>query len=126
MTSPRRLSAEIDDYLATASSTEAATTADKARGRRIRISATNTATMSAGAINKELDRLDARNSELGQQMIDEGRGFERPSDYQNKTDPLSSELNQISDRRMNLRIEIQSRYGPGAPSRLPRNFGTRR
>lgn len=94
----------------------------KARGKTARpfkIATTKPATMTAGAINKELDRLDEQNSALGRQMIDQGRGYERPSEYLRMTDPLSMELRRNSDRRMALRIEIGARYGPGAPTRLP-------
>ncbi len=123
MTSPKTLAAEIDNYLAGPTPGVAGM---RRPGRRARVSGTDPTTMSAGAINKELDRLDERNSELTQRMIDAGRGHERPSDYLHKMDPLSSEINEISDRRMSLRIEIEGRYGPGAPRRLPARFGTRR
>jgi len=88
-------------------------------GRRVKISSVDPATMTAGSINKELDRLGDRSSVLTRLMIEAGRGHERPSDYRHKTDPLSSEMNAISDRQSSLRIEIGSRWGPGAPSRLP-------
>ncbi len=87
--------------------------------RPFKISTMEPATMTAGAINKELDRLDAQSSALGQQMIDAGRGYERPSEYLRMTDPLAMELRRNSDRRLALRIEISSRYGPNAPGRLP-------
>jgi hypothetical protein len=91
------------------------------RGSRVpRISSRDPNAMTAGEINRELDRLDEQNSKLGQQMIDQGRGYERPSEYLRKTDPLSTELKKNSDRRMILRIQIEQRYGPGAPRRLPR------
>jgi hypothetical protein len=112
-----RLDAEIEKYLA--DSENATSPAIKAKSRRIRISTTEPKTMTAGAINKELDRLDARSSELTDRMIEDGRGNERPSDYRKKTDSLSLEKNEVADRRMRLRIEIENRYGPGAPRRLP-------
>jgi hypothetical protein len=81
-------------------------------------------TMTAGEINKELDRLDARSRKNTEAFIAAGRGHERPTDYQRKTDPLSVEANAIADRRGWLHAEISRRYGPGAPSRLPtRGFG---
>ena len=49
-------------------------------------------TMTAGQINKELDKLDQIDHDLTEQMIAIGRGHERPSEYLNKTDPLSLEL----------------------------------
>jgi hypothetical protein len=90
-----------------------------AASRPMRISATDPATMTAGAINKELDKLDERNSVLTDMMIDAGRGHERPSEYLQMNDPMSSELRSLSGRRSSLRAEISVRYGPGAPSRLP-------
>ncbi len=84
-----------------------------------RISSIDPATMTAGEINKELDRLDTRNSTLTDQMIADGRGYERPSDYFRKTDPLSLAMREISNRRTAIRIEIEGRYGPDAPRRLP-------
>jgi hypothetical protein len=83
--------------------------------------------MTAAEINKELDKLDAQDSILGDLMIEGGRGHERPSEYHRMTDPLSMELRKNSDRRQDLRIEIEMRYGPNPPSRLPtgRGFGPR-
>ena len=93
-----------------------------------KIAGTAPATMTASQINKELDKLSAQNSQLGQLMIDAGRGYERPSEYLKMSDPLSMELRKNADRRMALRIEIEFRYGPGSPSRLPtgRGFGPRK
>lgn len=84
-------------------------------------------TMTAGEINKEMDRLDARRSKVNQAFIAAGRGHETPNETQRKTDPLAREWNAIADRQSALRIEISHRYGPGAPSRLPtRGFGPRK
>ena len=91
-----------------------------------KISSIDPGTMTAGEINKELDRLDTHDSALTDQMIADGRGFERPSDYFRKTDPLSLAMRGISDRRVALRVEIESRYGPGAPRRLPSGLGPTR
>jgi hypothetical protein len=88
-----------------------------------RISSKDPDVMTAGEINKELDKLEEQNSKLTQRMIDAGRGYERPSEYLRMTDPLSMKLRKNSDRRMILRIQIERRYGPGAPRRLPREFG---
>lgn len=79
--------------------------------------------MTAGEINRELDRLDARRSRNTEAFIRAGRGHERPSEYLLKDDRLSQEARAISDRQSALRSEISRRYGPGAPSRLPRGFG---
>lgn len=83
-------------------------------------------TMTAGEINKELDKLDALSSKHTDEMISSGRGHERPTDWWGKTDPLSLAMRQLSDRRSDLRNEIERRYGPGAPSRLPKGFGPRK
>ncbi len=90
------------------------------------IKSKNAADMTAGQINQELDKIDAERSKLADQMIAEGRGNERPTDYQNKNDPLSAKLNAIANRRRELRIECELRYGPGTPSRLPPKFGPRK
>ncbi len=83
--------------------------------------------MTASEINKELDKLDARSSKNTDDFIAAGRGHERPSEYLRQADPLSMEARRISDRQSSLRIEIERRYGPRAPSRLPsRGFGPRR
>lgn len=82
--------------------------------------------MTAGQINRELDRLDELRSRLNDEMIDVGRGHERPSDYMRKQDPLSRKFQALFDRRTALGVEVHARYGPGAPSRLPaRGFGRR-
>jgi len=81
------------------------------------------ANMQGSAINSELDRLDRESSQLNDQMIAAGRGHERPSEYLKMSDPLATKLRANYERRMALRNEIDRRYGPGAPSRLPRGFG---
>lgn len=123
-----QLEREIDEALAGGIQATQTTQARRTVDRPIKIATTSPATMTAGAINRELDKLEARDSILTRRMIDAGRGHERPSDYRHKTDPTSAEMNRISERRMRLQIEIGSRYGPGAPSRLPsgRFFGPRR
>lgn len=84
-----------------------------------KLATTDPATMTAGAINKELDKLDERRSVLGQMMIDAGRGHERPSEYLKMSDPISSEIREAFQRQSDLRVEISMRWGPNAPSRLP-------
>lgn len=81
--------------------------------------------MSAGQINKALDRVDKAGRALVDDFIAAGRGHEKPSETRTKTDPLAQRHIQISDVRWTLRNEIERRYGPGAPSRLPtgRGFG---
>lgn len=86
-------------------------------------------TMSAAGINKELDRLDAQRDDFADRMIAAGRGHETPHDYldKSKTDPLSREAQILHARHMSLRIEVEQRYGPNAPRRLPagKRFGPR-
>ena len=79
--------------------------------------------MSAPEINRSLDKLAAEGSRLTHEMIEAGRGNERPSEYMEMTDPLSVRLRSNLERRSALRIEVERRYGPGAPSRLPPRFG---
>lgn len=84
------------------------------------------ATLTAGEINKELDKIDVIDREVGQHLIAAGRGYERPTDMEGKQDPLSLLANAMRRRYGDLYREIQLRYGPGAPSRLPsRGFGPR-
>jgi hypothetical protein len=81
--------------------------------------------MTAGEINKALDRHDVHRSKLDDEMIATGRGSERPSEFlhRSKTDPLSLKLQAASDTHHALHNEISRRYGPGAPRRLPKGFG---
>lgn len=81
--------------------------------------------MSAGQINKELDKLDKEDTRINDELIAAGRGSERPSDMRGKTDPLSKRFWDNVNRRAALRDEITARYGPSAPSRLPKGFGPR-
>lgn len=86
--------------------------------------------MTARQINAELDRLDVEHGRLLDRFIDAGRGSEREQETTAKAkegDRLAIAWVEIRDRYANLRIEILTRYGPGAPSRLPsRGFGPRR
>ena len=93
------------------------------KAQRARRAAKSPATMSATEINKRLDQLDQKSSLLTDQMIEAGRGQERPSDYAKKTDPLSMEINVVANEFADLRAEMSRRYGPNVPSRLPRGFG---
>lgn len=81
------------------------------------------ATMTAGQINKRLDQLDKESSKLTDEMIAAGRGYEKPSETFTKSDPLAERIKRNFNERTNLQREIEHRYGPGAPSRLPRGFG---
>jgi hypothetical protein len=78
--------------------------------------------MTAGEINKRLDRLDRQSSELTDEFIAAGRGHELPSETAKLDDPLARRKNQLFTEHSALHREIERRYGPGAPSRLPRGF----
>jgi hypothetical protein len=82
--------------------------------------------MTAGEINRELDRIDARDSVLCSKMIEQGRGNEPWSDFQDKNDPLSVERVALSARRQALRSEARTRYDADAPHPLPKFFRPRR
>lgn len=88
----------------------------------MKISDKNPAEMAAAAINAEIERLIKADSELTHAFIAAGRGHERPSEYLLKDDELSRRARAIYDRRHQLRVEVESRAGPGM-TRLPRGFG---
>ena len=81
--------------------------------------------MTAGEINKALDKLDKRSSANIAKLIEAGRGYELSSETMQLSDPLALEYQAISRERQKYQIEISLRYGPGAPSRLPKGFGPR-
>lgn len=81
------------------------------------------AEMTAGEINKALDKLDAVSSRITDELIEAGRGYETYEETYRKTDPLAEKYKAASDARSTLRREVERRYGPGAPSRLPKGFG---
>lgn len=91
--------------------------------KRPKISNTSPATMPGAAINKELDRLEALDTQFTDEMIESGRGHERFTDWSIKDDPLSQIGLMIRNRISDLRHEMRRRYGPNCPSRLPRGFG---
>lgn len=77
------------------------------------------ASMKASEINRELDKLDAQSLTITDRLIASGRGNEPYQSIMRGTDPLSLEARSVNARMEELRAEIQLRYGPGAPSRLP-------
>ena len=81
------------------------------------------ACLGAAAINKLLDVLDKESSKITDELIEAGRGHEYPSETRKKSDPLSVKFTQTANDQFLLRMEIERRYGPGAPRRLPRGFG---
>jgi 2'-5' RNA ligase len=76
-------------------------------------------TLKGSEINKELDALEADSSKNTDAFLAAGRGSEKPSDYLDKNDPLSSRARAIYDRQSVLRNEIANRYGPNHPARVP-------
>lgn len=79
--------------------------------------------MGAAEINKWRDVLDKESSGITDELIAAGRGNERPTETVRMTDPLALRYIQNWKDTGLLRDEIARRYGPGAPSRLPRGFG---
>lgn len=85
------------------------------------------ASMTAKQINDELDALSKKRDACGHKFIEAGRGSETAAETAAKSDPLAVEWNAIADRQVALHSEIETRYGPGAPYRLPtRGFGPRK
>lgn len=82
----------------------------------------NTETMTGAELNRELDRLDRERIAVVDALIKAGRGDESFSDIAKKSDTLSRRWQAESARRADVRAEITRRYGPDAPSRLPRGF----
>lgn len=78
--------------------------------------------MSASEINKAMDKLSELDSRLTTEMIEAGRGYERPSETFDKSDPLAMRMKELYSRRMALVNEIERRAGPGM-RRLPKGFG---
>lgn len=93
--------------------------ADLGAARAFQVGTKDPAVMTAGEINKEMERLSAESSRITQEFIDAGRGEERPSDWWHKTDPLSMRHKVVSDRVDKIRYEIERRMGPRWYSPLP-------
>jgi hypothetical protein len=83
--------------------------------------------MTAGEINKALDRVDAKLSDLTDQFIAEGMGHLRPTDFP-AGHPLTEAYKTLKEERAGYALERDLRYGPGAPQRLPtgKGFGPRK
>lgn len=79
--------------------------------------------MTPSEINKALDRADRVSSKMTDEFIAVGRGHERPSETWKLNDPLAQRWKALSNIRSELHREVERRYGPGAPRRLPRGFG---
>jgi hypothetical protein len=83
-------------------------------------------TMTPAEINRELDQIDKKRSELNDEFIEAGRGSETVNETWKKDDPLALRYKELSNRHGDLQREIYARYGPGAPSRMPKGFKRRR
>jgi hypothetical protein len=75
--------------------------------------------MTPSEINKALDKNAKESSKLMDEMIEVGRGHEKPSETLTKRDELSVRLQKNWDRQHELRDEVLRRHGPNAPYRLP-------
>jgi len=84
--------------------------------------------MSSAEINRELDRLRVQSSAFCEEMIAAGRGYEKYTDWKDKTDELSRRGRAVYDRTSALQVEIHVRYGDRAPNPLPtgRKHGPRK
>jgi hypothetical protein len=69
----------------------------------------NLSTMSAAQIEAHYNKLQARSSALGREMIDAGRGYEKPSETRTKSDPLAKKVNAISDELQPVIAEMDAR-----------------
>lgn len=63
----------------------------------------------AAQLHKEQAKVSAESEKLTNEMIEGGRGHERPSDYQHKTDALSVRLNANQDKQLALNYEANRR-----------------
>jgi len=75
--------------------------------------------MTPSQINKRLDALDAAGEKMTTYFIEAGRGHETMQDIMRGNDKAAQTMRDLYDRRMELVGEIERRYGPGAPRRLP-------
>lgn len=79
--------------------------------------------LGAAVINKALDRLEKESSEINDELIAAGFGHMGLQQISRLDHPVAQKYNQNYAQLSMLRDEIDRRYGPGAPSRLPRGFG---
>lgn len=99
---------------------------DEAREKKI--STKDPATMTGTQINKELDAIDAETEPMSSVFIEAGLGHVRYSDMPKAAEERGGDVlklwqrqSALEQRRRALSIEIELRYGPGAPRRLPSN-----
>jgi hypothetical protein len=79
--------------------------------------------LGASAINKALDTLGKKQSKLIDNLIEAGLGHVGLQKILIMDHPVAKQYAQVNDQIALLRREIERRYGPGAPSRLPPGFG---
>ena len=108
--------------------TEARRIVEAAR-KPLRLSTTDTATMTPGQINKEYAKLGVMSSGFTKEFIAAGRGNERWSDIvvaAERGDPLAMDAIAVSDRMRELTGEAQRRAGPRGSIPLDKFFKKRR
>ena len=79
--------------------------------------------LGAAGINQALDKLDKEQSKLNGALIEAGFGHVRLQEIMKMDHPVAQQYAVVSGQIALLHEEIERRYGPGAPSRLPRGFG---
>jgi hypothetical protein len=85
--------------------------------------------MVPSAINAELDYLEKLDAQIGAALIAMGRGHDTPVDTRRRADEgdtYAVEATLVRDLIGDRHREIELRYGPNAPARLPRGFGPRK
>jgi len=65
--------------------------------------------LSSTALKGAYDKHKMKGSAINQEMIDAGRGYEKPSETRTKSDPLSQRKNAASDVHSHLVTEMQRR-----------------
>lgn len=79
--------------------------------------------MRAHEINRELDQLERQSAKLTDKLIAAGFGSKTGQELLEMADSLAVSYQTLTYRRRDLRHEIERRYGPNPPRRLPRGFG---
>jgi hypothetical protein len=68
--------------------------------------------MSKSQINKKMDSIDEKMYQVNEELINNGRGYEKMLETLEKADPLSLKYRQLWEERMALKNEVHRRYGP--------------
>lgn len=77
------------------------------------------AKMTNSEINKEADKLHKAADQVRADMMQQGRGYEKPSETRTKTDALSLRHIAIANRKDELRYETNQRWPNLWPQHLP-------